>query len=139
MKLYSILVISCVFCFSSLQVISTAYAQDQTGAAGPDKFKTVLLRPAGWKVDHIGARASGQAEFIYEARGEKVVVKIQDLSRSDGSSLRSCERDVTITSDDIKHDGCRDSDITLLFDPKDQDYPFKGKSPRGTEYKLKAK
>jgi hypothetical protein len=139
MKLYSFLVISCVLCFSSLQTIPTAYAQDQTGAGGPDKIKAVLLRPAGWKVDHIGARASGQAEFIYEARGEKVVVKIQDLSRSDGSSLRSCERDVTITSDGIKHDGCRDSGITLLFDPKDQDYPFKGKSPRGTEYKLKAK
>jgi hypothetical protein len=29
--------------------------------------------------------------------------------------------------------------ITLLFDPKDQNYPFKGKSLLGTEYKIKAK
>ena len=135
MKLYSFLVISCVLCFSSLQAIPTAYAQDQTGAGGPDKIKAVLLRPAGWKADF----GHGLSEFIYEARGEKVVAKIQGLSRSDGASLLSCERDVTITSDGIKHDGCRDFGITLLFDPKDQDYPFKGKSPRGTEYKLKAK
>ncbi len=52
MKLYSFLVISCVLCFSSLQSIPTAYAQDQTGAGGPDKIKAVLLRPAGWKADH---------------------------------------------------------------------------------------
>ena len=135
MKLYSFLVISCVLCFSSFQAIPTAYAQDQTGAGGPDKIKAVLLRPAGWKADF----GHGLAEFIYEARGEKVVVKIQGLSRSDGASLLSCEREVTITSDGIKHDGCRDFGITLLFDPKDQDYPFRGKSQLGYEYKLKAK
>lgn len=139
MKLYSFLVISCVLCFSSLQAIPTAYAQDQTGAGGPDKIKAVLLRPAGWKVDWIGPSGIGQAEFIYEARGERVVTKIQALYSSDGPILQSCERDVTITSDGIKHDGCRDLGITLLFDPKDQDYPFKGKSQRGYEYKLKAK
>ena len=135
MKLYSFLVISCVLCFSSLQAIPTAYAQDQTGAGGPDKIKTLLLRPTGWKADF----GHGLAEFIYEARGEKVVVKIQGLSRTDGKPNLDCERDVTITSDSIKHDGCRDREITLLFDPKDQDYPFKGKSQLGYEYKLKAK
>ena len=139
MKLYSFLVISCVLCFSSLQAIPTAYAQEQTGAGGPDKIKAVLLRPAGWKADHIGPSTSGQSEFIYEARGEKVVVKIQGLSRTDGKPNLDCERDVTITSDSIKHDGCRDREITLLFDPKDQDYPFKGKSQLGYDYKLKAK
>jgi hypothetical protein len=139
MKLYSFFVISCVLCFSSLQAIPTAYAQDQTGAGGLDKIKAILFRPAGWEAHHIGSSGTGQSLFIYEARGEKVVVKIQNLFRSDGASLLSCERDVTITSDGIKHDGCRDFGITLLFDPKDQDYPFKGKSQRGYEYKLKAK
>jgi hypothetical protein len=123
----------------SLHAIPTAYAQDQTGAAGPDKIKAMLFRPAGWTADHIGPSGSGKTEFIYEARGEKVVVKIQGLSRTDGQPNLDCERDVTITSDSIKHDGCRDREITLLFDPKDQDYPFKGKSQRGFEYKLKAK
>jgi hypothetical protein len=134
MKLYSFFVISCVLCFSSLQTIPTAYAQDQTGAGGLDKIKAVLFRPAGWKADF----GHGQSEHIYEARGEKVVVKIKGLSRTDGKSLLNCERDVTITSNGIKHDGCRDVGITLLFDPKDQDYPFKGKSQLGHEYKLKA-
>ncbi len=139
MMLYSVLVISCALCFSSLQAIPTAYAQDQTGAAGSDKIKAVLLRPAGWTADHIGPSGSGQTEFMYEACGEKVVAKIQGLSRSDGAPLLSCERDVTITSDGIKHDGCRDREIALRFDPNDQDYPLKGKSALGYEYKCKAK
>ena len=138
MKLYSFLAISCVLCFSSLQTIPTAYAQDNTGAGGPDKIKAVLLRPAGWKVDHIGLSGSGQSEFIYEARGENVVVKIQNLSRSDGGILLSCERDVTITSDGIKHDGCRDVEITFRLDLNDQDYPLKGTSSNYV-YKCKAK
>ena len=100
-----------------------------------DKIKTLLLRPTGWKADF----GHGLAEFIYEARGGKVLVKIQGLSRTDGQPNLDCERDVTITSDSIKHDGCRDREITLLFDPKDQDYPFKGKSQLGYDYKLKAK
>ena len=104
-----------------------------------EEIKAVLLRPAGWMADWIGLSGSGQTEFIYEGRGEKVVVKIHNLSRSDGFILQNCERDATITSNGIKHDGCRDVGITLLFDPKDQDYPFKGKGQTGTEYKLKAK
>jgi hypothetical protein len=52
----------------------------------------------------------------------------------------TCERNViAITSDVVKLDGCRDQNISLLFDPNDHDYPFKGKSPGNYEYKLKAK
>jgi len=139
MKLYSFLVISCILFFSSLQAIPTTYAQDNTGAGGLDKIKAMLLRPAGWKVDHYGLNRSGLAEFIYEARGENVVVKIQDLTRSDGGVLMNCERAVTITSYGIIHDGCRDVEITLRFDPDDQNYPFKGASSLNVVYKLKAK
>ena len=67
------------------------------------------------------------------------MVKIQDLSRTDGGILRSCEREVTITSGAIKHDGCRDGGITLRFDPNDRDYPIKAKSLLNYEYKFKAK
>jgi hypothetical protein len=124
-----------------LGIGTTAVAQEQTGAIGSDKVTAVLLRPAGWKVDWIGPSGSGTgtAEFVYEARGQEVAVRIQQLSRSDGATLPKCERDVKINSDGMEHDGCMDYGITFLFDAKDQDYPFRGKSPRGYEYKLKAK
>jgi hypothetical protein len=103
----------------------------------PDNIKALLLRPAGWKADWSGYGGSvkGESEFLFEARGDKVVVKIERLTYP----YVSCERDVTITSDGVKFDGCYDREITLRFDPNDQDYPFKGKSLRDYEYKLKAK
>lgn len=122
-----------------LGIGTTAVAQEQTGVSGSDKIKAVLLRPAGWKVDWIGPSGSGTAEFVYETRGQEVVVRIQQLFRSDGAPLPKCERDVKINSDGINHDGCIDYGITFLFDAKDQDYPFRGKSPRSYEYKLKPK
>jgi homoserine O-acetyltransferase/O-succinyltransferase len=102
--------------------------------AEPDKIKAMLLRPAGWKADWSlpGGYDKGEGEWIFEARGDKVVAKIQ-------RSGSSCEKDATITSDGVRFDGCYDRDIALRFDPNDQDYPFKGKSPRDYEYKMKAK
>jgi hypothetical protein len=107
-----------------------------TRPGGPDTIKALLLRPAGWKADWSlpGGYDKGEGEWIFEARGDKVVVKIQTFTRP-----TTCERDVTLTSDGVKFDGCRDLDITLRFDPNDLDYPFKGKSLSGTEYKGKAK
>jgi hypothetical protein len=122
-----------------LGIGTTAVAQDQAGAAGSEKIRTVLLRPAGWTVDWIGSGGNGTAEFVYEARGQQVVVRIQQLFRSDGAPLPKCERDVKVNPDGMTHDGCVDYGITFLFDARDQDFPFRGKSPRGYEYKLKAR
>lgn len=133
MKRNSLLLIFCVLCFASLQAILAPYAQAQTAAGGPEKIKAILLRPAGWIAYWSGPFGDGESEFIFMARKEKVVVKIQT------PSVSSCESEVTITSDTVKFDGCRDPDITLVFDPNDHDYPFKGKSPRLYVYKLKAK
>jgi len=103
-----------------------------------DKIKALLLRPAGWKADWSlpGGYDKGEGEWIFEARGDKVVAKILITSRS---NPLPCEKAVTITSDGVMFDGCFDLDITLRFDPNDQDYPFKGKSGRGYDYKVKAK
>jgi len=103
----------------------------------PDKIKALLLRPAGWKADWSlpGGYDKGEGEWIFEARGDKVVAKILITSYD---NVR-CEREVTLTADGAKYDGCYESGITLRFDPNDQDYPFKAKSPTGYEYKFKAK
>jgi hypothetical protein len=50
----------------------------------------------------------------------------------------SCERNVTITEDAVKYDACRDTGITLYYDPNDKEYPFKGES-QNCNYKLKEK
>ena len=43
-----------------------------------DKIKAVLLRPSGWLVEWRGMTGEGVVDFIFEARGENVVVKIHN-------------------------------------------------------------
>lgn len=115
-----------------MNTISKAYAQEKSTAVGADKIKKMLLRPDGWIVEWRG-NSQGVIDFIFEARGEDVVVKIVNAAWN-----KTCERDVTITSDVVKLDGCYDTNISLFFDPNDQEYPFKGESLL-VNYKLKAK
>lgn len=121
------------FCLCAPQAITTVYAQVPT-AGGADKIKAMLLRPTGWKADWSLPYDKGVSEIIFEARGDKVVAKTRNLTYP-----TTCERDVTITSDTVKFDGCYDTDITLRFDPDDQAYPFKGTSRKGYDWKVQPK
>jgi hypothetical protein len=128
--------IFCVLIFSSVQTISTAYAQGQTAAGEPDQIKTLLLRPGGWEGDYRGPGAAGEIMFLFEIRGEKIVAKV---SGKDSRKASACTRDVIISSDVVKFDSCRTIGITVQFDPNDPVYPFKGRSPDGFEWRLKVK
>ena len=125
MKQKAILSTVCVF----FGLVTSALSGEPIGL---DKIKEMLLRPGGWLVEWRG-NSSGVFDSIFEARGEKIVVKINNAAWG-----QTCERDVTITSDAIKYDGCNEKNISLVHDPNDQEYPFKGESPC-CYYKLKAK
>jgi hypothetical protein len=118
--------------FFSLSTLDYAIAGGKTSAVGSDEIKALLLRPNGWLVEWRG-NSSGVIDFIFEERGENVVVKIHNAAWN-----QSCERDVLITSDVIKLDGCNEKGIQLYYDPNDKEYPFKGESPN-VNYKLKEK
>ena len=125
MKRNAILAAVCVF----FCIGTNAYAGESIES---DKIKALLLRPNGWLVEWRG-NSSGVIDSIFEARGEKIVVKIHNAAWN-----QTCERDVTITSDVVKYDGCNEKNISLVYDPNDQEYPFKGES-QCCYYKLKAK
>jgi hypothetical protein len=118
--------------FFSLSTLDYAIAGGKTSAVGSDEIKALLLRPNGWLVEWRGY-SSGVIDSIFEARGEKIVVKINNAAWN-----QTCEREVTITSDVVKYDGCNEKNISLVYDPNDHEYPFKGESPC-CYYKLKAK
>lgn len=119
----------------SAATLTNAHAQSQNDP-GADKLTAMLVRPGGWNVDYSRGANFGEAEFVFESRGGKVVGTFRNLKLGGGS----CEREVTVTSDAVKFDGCYDSGIILHFDPNDQQYPFKGTSALGNyEYKLKPK
>ena len=125
--------ISCfILIISSFCTMPNAIAQEKTSAIGPDKIEAMLLRPNGWIVEWRG-NSSGVFDLIFEERGDNIVAKINNAAMN-----MRCERDVTITSDAVKLDGCNENDISLVYDPANHEYPFKGESPC-CYYKLKEK
>lgn len=125
MKRNVILAGVCVF----FCLVTTAYPGKAIGA---DNIKDILLRPDGWLVEWRG-NSSGVLDFIFEDRGENIVVNINNAAWN-----QSCERNVTIIEDTVNLDGCNDTGITLRYDPDDKEFPFKGESAN-VNYKLKAK
>jgi hypothetical protein len=130
-----ILAIFCILNFSLVQTISTGYTQSQKASGRTDQIKTMLLRPDGWNVDWSGPRNSGQSEFAFEAHGDKIVVKIKDIT----ADKLSCKRNVTITSNVVRFDDCQNNIITLRFDPTDDVIPFRGRDSAGYEFVLISK
>ena len=110
-------------------------AQEKPTTVGADKIKAILLRSDGWLAEwrEDPDPMQGTSDFIFEPRGETIVVKIKSNSIN-----ITCERNVTITSDVVKMDSCYGDNITLLFDANDHEYPFKGGS-KSYKYKLKEK
>lgn len=59
---------------------TTVHTQTVKSAdAGGEKIKAMLLRPGGWIVEWRG-NSQGVSDYIFEDRGEKVVVKNQYTS-----------------------------------------------------------
>jgi hypothetical protein len=110
-------------------------AQEKSTTDGASNIKAILLRPDGWlaELSEDPDPMKWTNDFIFEARGDNIVVKIKIIAAN-----KTCERNVTITSDVVTMDSCYGANISLLFDPNDHEYPFKGES-KNYKFKLKAK
>jgi hypothetical protein len=121
-------------CIASLLAAAPVLAQGQATVGQAPDIKAMLLGTPTWRADWKGPSDSGVTEIMFEARGDKVVAKLRNITLSQG-----CERDVTITTGVVSFGGCNVKDVTLRFDPNDREYPFKGKSAADYEWKLKRK
>jgi len=95
----------------------------------------MLLRPSGWRAEWTGPGGSGMTELLFVRQGDKVTAKIRLVAPFE----MTCEHPVEVGSFTVTFDGCRDPGLRLKFDPVDQEVPFRGTTPRGYEWKLKAK
>jgi len=113
--------------------ISNSYAQEKTATVGADKIKDILLRPDGWIAEWDCNMGTQETDLLFEVRGENVVVIIHNVAWN-----QTCERNVKITSDLVKMDGCNQSNIRMSFDPNNDVYPFIGGN-QNCNLKLRAK
>jgi hypothetical protein len=78
---------------------------------------------------------SGLTELVFEQRAEGVFARIRLIAPFE----LTCEKPVTIDQRSVTFDGCRDPAVTLVYEPGDTTYPFRGRSPRGYEWRVKPK
>ena len=121
-------------CIASLLAAAPVLAQAPPAVGQADDIKALLLGTPTWRADWKGPSGSGVTEIMFEARGDKVVAKLWNITLS-----RRYERDVTITTGVVKFDGYEVKDVVLRFDPNDREYPFKGKSAADYEWTLRRK
>ena len=122
-------VIFAIFC------VLSAHAQD---------LKAILLKPAVWVGEWSNPNTgySGQTEMVFESRGEKIAAKLYITQPGyNTTGTLACERDVIISADTVKFDGCRDQNVVLIFDPNDKVYPLKSKTKtvKGFDWKIREK
>ena len=102
--------------------ISNSYAQEKTADIGVDRIKALLFKQELWIGEWECWGLGILHEFIFEDRGKKIIVKINNPF-DDGS----CERDVKIKSDGFIMSACSMGITELFYDPNDDMYPFKTK------------
>ena len=114
-------------------------------SADAQDLKAMLIKPTnGWVIEWASPSGlnKGVTEAVFEDRGGKVVAKLYIVEMGhEPTAFRSCERDVVITADAIRFDGCRDKNAVLIRDPSDKVYPLKTKTQtaNGYDWKLKEK
>lgn len=118
----------------ALCVLQAALLAPASGQENKAMLET-LLRPTGWRAEWAGPGGSGITEVTFVRQGDKVTAKIRLVLPFE----MTCENPVDVGTSTVAFDGCRDPGLKLQFDPKDQEIPFRGSTPRGYEWKLRAK
>jgi hypothetical protein len=112
-------------------------------SAEAQDLKTRLLKPPnGWVFEWSNPDTGnhGITEAVFEDRGGKVVAKLNMVDEGAvAAALRSCEREVTLSSDTISLDGCRDSGLVLIVDRSDAIYVLKSTKRTNNGYSWKGK
>ena len=116
-------------CLFQSAVIAPVSAEENTA------MLDTLLRPTGWRAEWTGPGGSGVTEVIFLRQNDKVTAKIRLVLPFE----MTCENPVEVGLTTVTFDGCRDPGLKLHYDPKDQDIPFRGSTPRGYEWKFRAK
>jgi hypothetical protein len=97
-----------------------------SAAQTADSLREALVAPrSGWTMIWPQALPpwSGVGNVIFEARGDRLVALIENHSAN-----VSCERDVTVTAEEVRFDLCRETGLMLRYQPQDREIPLRGRT-----------
>ena len=107
---------------------ASAWAQEP--AMNADVVRKAILEVPLWHVD----RSNGTSLWHFEMRGDKLWARIVNIG---GSSLGDVQ--VEVTSDGLTWISPDGPQITIHYDPRDVQFPFKGADTLGRTYEFTPK
>lgn len=108
--------------------VTAARAQDATVNA--DAVRKAILETPLWHVD----RSNGTSFWHFEMRGDKLWAKAVN---SDGKSMGDVQ--IEVTNDGLTWIDPGGQQITVHYDPRDIQFPFKGADSQGRTYEFTPK
>lgn len=109
---------------------------DSNAAIGAAAIKTLLTSQKRWTAysdirqltrPHLGPRTADRSqsstiEFM------RMGVSLRGHAENDQSPFIECEFDATVRDDGFDFENCAGARLPMTYDPKDPDYPFKGRA-----------
>jgi hypothetical protein len=112
----------------SAMALTAALCLSPATAQTADALREALLAaPLGWTMNWPQALPpwSGVGNVIFRARGDSLVALIENETGN-----VSCERDVTVTGEEVRFDLCRETGLVLRYQPGDKEIPLRGRTER---------
>lgn len=110
----------------SAMALTAALCLSPATAQTADALREALLAPpSGWTINWPQALSpwSGVGNVIFQARGDSLVAIIQNETAN-----VSCERDVTVTAEEVRFDLCRETGLVLRYQAEDREIPLRGRT-----------
>ncbi len=107
-----------------IAVLSNSTSAQQTGPSSV-KLKDALLAPNGFDVESAcgrGGASINRSHLVFRDEEGKVIIEINNFDRG------TCKKQARLGDDSFTFDGCRDSGISMKYDPASKESPFKGQS-----------
>ena len=87
--------------------------------------EALLAAPLGWTMNWPQPHPpwSGVGNVIFVMRGDRLVALVENET-----ARVSCERNVTVTAEEVRLDLCREPGLVLKYQPQDNEIPLRGRN-----------
>jgi hypothetical protein len=106
--------------------LTAALCIPPAAAQTADSLREALLAARfGWTMNWPQPHPpwTGVGNVIFEMRGDRLVALVENET-----AHVSCERDVTLTAEELRFDLCRETGLVIKYQPQDTEIPLRGRN-----------
>ena len=110
---------------SAMALTATLCLSPATAQTADALREALLAPPFGWTMSWPQPHPpwSGVGNVIFVIRGDRLAALVENET-----ARVSCERDVTVTAEEVRLDLCREPGLVLKYQPQDKEIPLRGRN-----------